>query len=152
MSVCLSVCPFVCSRLRYHLFAPTSRSGMSNIFRDLESLGKSNGKKWSQIWIFKFESGLKLPNKKLYILADFALQTKVETTLPDGLETCGWRAYHLFWHISRHFWIFALWMIFFLPFFKQFWFLGILCPPRNHASWWIRGLWSKGISPILAYF
>ena len=31
------------------LFAPTSQSGMSNIFRDLESLGKSNGKKWSQI-------------------------------------------------------------------------------------------------------
>ena len=27
------------------LFAPTSRSQMSNIFRDLESLGKSNGKK-----------------------------------------------------------------------------------------------------------
>ena len=31
------------------LFAPTSRSRMSYIFRDLESLGKSNGKKWSQI-------------------------------------------------------------------------------------------------------
>ena len=31
------------------LFAPTSRSRMSNIFRDSESLGKSNGKKWSQI-------------------------------------------------------------------------------------------------------
>ena len=31
------------------LFAPTSRSRMSNIFRDSQSLGKSNGKKWSQI-------------------------------------------------------------------------------------------------------
>ena len=31
------------------LFAPTSRSRMSNIFRDSESLGKSNGKKWSDI-------------------------------------------------------------------------------------------------------
>ena len=31
------------------LFALTSRSRMSNIFRDSESLGKSNGKKWSQI-------------------------------------------------------------------------------------------------------
>ena len=29
--------------------APTSRSRMTNIFRDSESLGKSNGKKWSQI-------------------------------------------------------------------------------------------------------
>ena len=31
------------------LFAPTSWSQMSNIFRDSESLGKSNGKRWSQI-------------------------------------------------------------------------------------------------------
>ena len=31
------------------LFAPTSQSRMSNIFRDSESLGKSSGKKWSQI-------------------------------------------------------------------------------------------------------
>ena len=41
------------------LFAPTSRSWMSNIFRDSESLGKSNGKKWSNIWTFLFGSGLK---------------------------------------------------------------------------------------------
>ena len=45
------------------LFAPFSRSRMSNIFRDLESLGKSNGKKWSNIWIFLFGSGLKSPRK-----------------------------------------------------------------------------------------
>ena len=31
------------------LLAPTSRSVMSNIFRDSDSLGKSNGKKWSNI-------------------------------------------------------------------------------------------------------
>ena len=31
------------------LFARTSQSRMSNIFRDSESLGKSNGKRWSQI-------------------------------------------------------------------------------------------------------
>ena len=31
------------------LFAPTSQSWMSNIFRESESLGKSSGKKWSQI-------------------------------------------------------------------------------------------------------
>ena len=30
-------------------FAPTSRSRMSKFFRDSESLGKSNGKKWSHI-------------------------------------------------------------------------------------------------------
>ena len=51
-SFCLSVCVFVCSLLRYRLtvfLPPISRSWMSNIFRDSESLGKSNGKKWSNI-------------------------------------------------------------------------------------------------------
>ena len=37
------------------LFAPTSRSQMSNIFRDSESLGTSNEKNWSKIWIFFLE-------------------------------------------------------------------------------------------------
>ena len=46
------------------LFAPTFRSRMSNIFRDSESLGKSNGKKWSQIWTFFFENFQKSPRKK----------------------------------------------------------------------------------------
>jgi hypothetical protein len=67
---------------------------MSNIFRDAESLGKSNGKKWSRIGTFLFGSGLKSPNKKKVFFADFALQKKVETLLPDGLETSGRRAYH----------------------------------------------------------
>ena len=73
----------------------------------------------------------------------------VKTTLPDGLETSGWRAYRLFWHISRLFWVFAFWMIFSV--FKKNGFWGILGPPGNHASRWIRDLWSKGISLILAY-
>ena len=55
------------------LFAPTSRSRMPNIFRDPESLGKSNGKKWSNIWTFLFGSGLKSPRKKKFFFADFAL-------------------------------------------------------------------------------
>ena len=103
-NVCLSVClsvrvftfevPFKC------LFAPTSRSRMSNIFRDGEFLGKSNEKKWSQIWTFLFWSGPKLPNKKIVFFGWFCL------TKQGG----------------------------------------------NHASWWIRDLWSKGVSLILAYF
>ena len=48
-SVCLSVCVFTFEVPFNGLFAPTSRNQMSNIFRDSESLGKSNGKKWSQI-------------------------------------------------------------------------------------------------------
>ena len=77
--------PFNC------LFAPTSRSWMSNIFRDSESLGKSNGKKWYNIWIFLLGSGRKSPRKKKFFFADFALQNMVETTLPNGLETSGRR-------------------------------------------------------------
>ena len=68
------------------LFAPTSQSRMSNIFRDSESLGKSNGKRWSNIWTFLFGSGLKSPRN---FFADFALQNMVETTLPDWLSGFG---------------------------------------------------------------
>ena len=49
----LSVCTFVrlfTFEVPFNgLFAPTSRSRMSNIFRDSESLRKSNGNKWSHI-------------------------------------------------------------------------------------------------------
>jgi hypothetical protein len=55
------------------LFAPTSRSRMSNIFRDSESLGKSNGKKWSNIWTFLFRSDLKAPRKKKFFFCWFCL-------------------------------------------------------------------------------
>ena len=77
-SVRLSVCPSVCLfsfEVPFNgLFAPTSQSGMSNIFRDSESMGKSNGKKWSNIWTFLFRSGLKSPRKKsFFCVADFAL-------------------------------------------------------------------------------
>ena len=52
-SVCVFVCPSVCLftfEVPFNgLFAPTSQSRMSNIFRDLESLEKSNVKKWSNI-------------------------------------------------------------------------------------------------------
>ena len=93
MSVCVSVCPCVRPSVRVftfevpfkRLFAPTSQSRMSNIFGDSESLGKSNGKKWSQIGTFWLEVFFKLPYKqKKFFFDDFALQNKVETTLPDG--------------------------------------------------------------------
>ena len=94
MFVCLFVCLFTFEVPFNGLFAPTSWSWMSNIFRDSESLGKSNGKKWSHIQTFLFGSGLKSPRKKkLVFFADLALQNMVETTLPDGLETSGRRVY-----------------------------------------------------------
>ena len=51
--VAMSVYVFICLSPFHVLhfeayFAPTSRSRMTNIFRDSESLGKSAGKKWSQ--------------------------------------------------------------------------------------------------------
>ena len=70
LSVCpfvrLSVCLFTLEVPFNRLFSPISRSQMSNIFRDSESLGKSNGKKWSQIWTFLFENCLKSPRKKKF--------------------------------------------------------------------------------------
>ena len=80
----LCVCVFTFEVPFNGLFAPTSRNRMSNIFRDSESLGKSNGKKWSNIWTFLFESGLKSPRKNKFFFADFALQNMVETKHPDG--------------------------------------------------------------------
>ena len=54
-SIIESRCPlYICMSVPLHVldfeayFAPTSRSRMSKILRDLESLGKSAGKKWSQ--------------------------------------------------------------------------------------------------------
>ena len=68
LSVCPSVCPsvrvFTFEVLFKRLFAPTSRSRMSNIFRDFESSGKSNGKKWSQIWTFCLWNWSKIATQK----------------------------------------------------------------------------------------
>ena len=76
----------------------------------------------------------------------------VETTLPDGLETSGRRAYRQFWH----FWVFAFWMIFSASQKNGFWcllylpFYGIgaticidrelLCLPYAGFFWKIRFL------------
>ena len=75
LSVCLSVCLFTFEVPFNCLFAPTSWSRMSNIFRDSESLGKNNGKKWYQIWTFLFENCLKsLRKKKLFFLTFFTFE------------------------------------------------------------------------------
>ena len=67
----LSVCLFTFEVPFNGLFAPTSRSRMSNIFTDSESLGKSNGKKWSQIWTFLFENCRKSRHKKKFFFSTF---------------------------------------------------------------------------------
>ena len=96
MSVCLSVCVRVSVRLFPFevpfngLFAPTSRSRMSNIFRDSESFGKSNGK---NIFVWKWSKIAAQKKVFFFLFADFALQNMVETTLTEGLATSGQRAY-----------------------------------------------------------
>ena len=40
------------------------------------------------------ETVLKMLRKKSIFFAYFALQNMVETTLPDGLDTSGLKAYH----------------------------------------------------------
>ena len=70
LSVCLSVCLFTFEVPFKGLFAPNSRSPMSKIFRDLESLGKINEKKWSQIWKLLLIKDVKSPLKKRYFLGN----------------------------------------------------------------------------------
>ena len=95
-SKCLSVCPSVCSLLRYHLnvFLPPLPEIGCPIFLEIRNpWGNSNGKKWSQIRTFLFENCLKSSRKKKFFFADFASQNMGETTLPNGLGTSGQRAY-----------------------------------------------------------
>ena len=67
MCVCLShfLSPF------NGLFAPTSRCPMSTLFIFVESSGKSNVKKWSQIWKLLLIKGVKSPQQKKLFLQTF---------------------------------------------------------------------------------
>ena len=58
VSACSSVRLFTFEVPFKRLFAPTSRSWISTIFRDSESSNKSIGMKWSQIWTFLLKNGL----------------------------------------------------------------------------------------------
>ena len=55
------------------LYAPTFWSPMSKLFRFSESLGKTNWKKWSLIWILLLTKGVKLPRQKRFIFENFCL-------------------------------------------------------------------------------
>ena len=54
------------------LFVPIFRSSMSKLFRFSESLGKTNVKKWSQIWKLLLINGVKSPRRKKFFLLDFS--------------------------------------------------------------------------------
>ena len=100
-SKCPSVCLLVCGSVGLFtfevpfngLFAPTSRSQMSNIFLRFGILGEKYWKEVaSHLNIFVWKWSKVASQKKVYFFADFALQNMVETRLPDGLETSGQRA------------------------------------------------------------
>ena len=67
------------------LFAPTSLSPMSKLFRFLESLGESNGKKWSQIWKLLLRKGVKLPRIFFFFFffffCEFCLTSRIFSVL-----------------------------------------------------------------------
>ena len=71
LSVCVFVCVFTFEVPFQRLFAPTSLSQMSKIVRDSESLGKSNGKKWSPIWKLFVITRVKLLREKSLFLGEF---------------------------------------------------------------------------------
>ena len=76
--VCVSVCLFTFEIQFKRLFAPPSESWMSKIFRDSESLGKSNANKWSQICKLTLIKGVEWPRKKKFFLcANVALLSRI---------------------------------------------------------------------------
>ena len=91
-NVRLSVRLSVCSHLRYllNVFLPPLPEVGCPIFLEIRNpWGKAmerNGLRFEHFY-------LKVSKKKVSFFADFALQNMVETTLPDGLETSGQRAY-----------------------------------------------------------
>ena len=71
LSACPSVCPSVCLftlRYRLNLFLSSSsqKLNVQKDLKNLESLGKSNEKKWSQNWKLSLIKGVKLPCKKKF--------------------------------------------------------------------------------------
>ena len=64
------------------LFAPTSRNPMSKLFRLSESLGKSNGKKWSQIWKLLLINGVKLLRRKKKFQTFFICSLRLNVFVP----------------------------------------------------------------------
>ena len=73
------------------LFAPTSQSLMSKLFRFSESLEKSNGKKWSWIWQLLLIKGVKSPRKKklfLWQILPYYQDFLVSVILSAAVKSC----------------------------------------------------------------
>ena len=60
-----------------HLFCPHFPKSNFQTFRFSEFLGKTNRKKWSQIWILLLIKGVKSPRKKSLIFDKFCLTSRI---------------------------------------------------------------------------
>ena len=95
-SVCLCVCLSVCSLLRYCLnvfLPPLPEVGCPTFLEIQNPWGKvieRSGLIFEHLCLKIVKNRCR---KKKFFFVDFALQNMVETTLPDGLETSGRRAY-----------------------------------------------------------
>ena len=68
LPVCLSIFSLFCLNV---LLPPLPRIQCNFFFRDLEPLGKSNGKMGFQIWKFLFIKGVKLPPRNFFFPSNF---------------------------------------------------------------------------------
>ena len=96
LCVRLSVCLSVRSLLRYRLtvfLAPLPEVGCQIFLEIRNPWGKVMDRSGLTFVHFCLEVVENCRAKKVYFFADFALQNMVETTLSDGLETSGRRAY-----------------------------------------------------------
>ena len=119
VSVCLFDVPFHVVYFEAY-FSPFSRSQLSKNFRDLESLGKSAEKKWSQNWTFLLGCGLKLPRKKKFVFCWFC------HTKHGGNHASRWITD--LWSKSISLFRFSI-LDYFFPFLILLGFLCILGPP-----------------------
>ena len=95
-----------------HFWGTTSQSRMSNIFKDSESLGKSNGKKWSQIGTVLFGSGLKSRRKKSLFFGWFCLATHGRNHTSRWIRDLWSEGVSLLLAYLKMFLSFAFWVIF----------------------------------------
>ena len=68
------ILPFLCLSVRHTLFTPFNglpKVQCPNFFDIWNPWGKSNIKKWSQIWTFWFKNGVKLPQQKKFFTIFF---------------------------------------------------------------------------------
>ena len=121
----MSVRVCVCSLLRYRLnvFCPHIPMSDVQIFRDSESLGKSNGKKCSQILTFLFASGLKSPRKKSLFFCGFCRTKHVENHPSRWMRDLWTKGIPLILAYLKTFLSFLRFGWFF-PFFNKNWVLG----------------------------